>query len=386
MKNDKRAGYEATKKAVKLSVILNVILTVYKLFIGYIGNSSAVIADGIHSLSDLLTDFIVMIGVKISVKPEDEDHPYGHGKVETFSSFFIAITLIIVAVGVMYKAYTCVIRGGTTEPVKMITLTAVLLSLGVKEYLFRYTLAVGKKHNLNSLIANAWHHRSDAYSSIAAMAGVIGSMMGAHILDPIAAAVVAYLIAKVGFDIGKEAFMDLIDTAADKKIQVKIERIIEDADEVISYHGLKTRKMGNMIVSDLQIKVDPSISVVKGHDIARELKAKVLCEVEEVENLLIHVEPLGAEHGASYVALTESPHDNEIKELCRKIPGVLGVHSMKIHHFEKDVVLNIDIEVDQTATVKEGHDIARAVKETLMRSDCNVKDVVVHIDPYSADE
>ena len=378
----KKESYIETKKAIKLSGALNVFLMVYKLLIGYISNSSAVIADGVHSLSDFLTDIVVMVGVKISSKPEDEDHPYGHGKVETFASLFIALSLIVVAAGIMFNAYNSVTRGGETEPVKMIALTAVLLSIVIKEFLFRYTLKIGKKHNLNSLIANAWHHRSDAYSSIAAMAGVVGSMMGAHLFDPIAAGVVAYLIAKVGYDIGKQAFMDLIDTAADRKVYDRIVMIIEQTDEVISHHGLKTRKVGNKVVSDLQIKVDPSISVVEGHDIARILKARVLEEIGEVENILIHVEPLGAEHGGSYKALREGPHENEIKAACKNISGVLGVHALKIHHFGKDRVLNIDIEVDPTVTVEEGHKIARAVKDVLLELDSNVKDVVIHIDPY----
>jgi cation diffusion facilitator family transporter len=379
-------SYTETKKVIIVSGILNILLMAYKLIVGYIGNSSAIIADGIHSLSDFLTDIIVMIGVKISAKPVDEDHPYGHGKVETFVSFIIASSLVLVAVGIIYSSVKNMFSIKELKPLKMITLTAVLISVVVKEFLFRYTISVGRKHNLNSLIANAWHHRSDAYSSLAAMAGIIGAMMGYKILDPIAALVVAFLIGKVGVDIGKEAFMDLIDTAADKKIYDQIKKIIRDTKDVVSYHGLKTRKVGNNVISDLQIEVDPAISVVQGHDIAKNLKTKIIDSVKEVENILIHVEPVGDRDGIIYHVERSIINESMIRKAVIKIPGVMGLHALKIHHFGRNIVLNADIEVAPKVTVAEGHKIAKEAKLTLMKLNGNVKDVVIHIDPYRCND
>jgi cation diffusion facilitator family transporter len=374
-------SYSETKKVTFVSIVLNLLLMAYKIVIGYIGNSSAVIADGVHSLSDFFTDIIVIIGVRVSIKPEDEEHPYGHGKVETFVSLTIASILVFVAVGIIYNSLSNIIGKKELEPPQAITLTAVLLSIIVKKFLFRYTITAGKKHKLNSLIANAWHHRSDVYSSFAALGGVIGAMMGYSALDPIAAGVVAFLIGKAGVDIGRESFMDLIDTAADKKTRNRIERIIRDMKEVVSYHDFKTRKIGNRVISELHIEVNPSISVVEGHSIAKNLKEKIVGSVEEVGDILIHVEPTGDRDGIVYGVDKDKIHENVVK-VCENILGIKGLHSLKVHHFGSDIVLNIDIEVAPSSTVAESHIIAKEVKQTLLKLSDDIKDVVVHIDPY----
>ena len=383
IKNEK--SYRETKKVTFVSIFLNLLLTVYKVAVGYIGNSAAVVADGVHSLSDSLTDIIVIIGVKVSVTPKDEEHPYGHGRVETFASLAIASILLIVAVGIIYKSLSNIIGGKELEMPQAITLTAVLLSIVVKEFLFRYTITAGKKHRLNSLVANAWHHRSDVYSSFAALAGVIGAMMGYRALDPIAAGVVAILIGKVGVDIGRESFMELIDTAADKKTCDQIKCIIKDMKEVVSYHDFKTRRIGTKIISELHIEVAPSISVVDGHKIAKELKDKIVGTVDDVEDILIHVEPVGDRNGIVYGVDKDKIHENVIS-VCHNILGIKGLHSLKIHHFGSDIILNIAIEVAPSSTVAESHKIAKEVKQTLLRSSDDIKDVVVHIDPYKHDD
>jgi cation diffusion facilitator family transporter len=376
--------YIETKKVVAASVAVNIFLMLYKLIVGIVGHSTVVIADGIHSLSDLMTDMVVLIGVKYASKPEDEEHPYGHGKVETFASLVIAVSLVIVAAGIILSAYKSIAGvGAELRTPKMITLTAVLVSVVFKEILFRYTLAVGKKHKLSSLIANAWHHRSDAYSSIAAMAGVVGAMMGFKVLDPLFACVVALLIGKVGVAIGKDAYMDLIDTAADKKVYDRIADIIKETEGVKSYHGLKTRKVGNKVMSELQIRVDPSISVVDGHDIAKDLKAKVIGTIDEIENILIHVEPIGEEGRVRYL-IGGGVDENTVRENLMSIEGVMGVHSLMVHCFGREIVLTVDVEVDPELSVEKGHNIAKKAKDKLKNLSDNLRDVVVHIDPFES--
>lgn len=381
MKTTNDNSYADAKRVTLVSVFINIILVVFKTIAGYLGNSSAMVADGIHSLSDFATDIVVIVGAKYSTMPEDETHPYGHGKIETFASLAIAIALFSVGAGILYNAIINTIHGKELQIPKMITLIAALISIISKELLFRYTISVGKKHNMNSIIANAWHHRSDAYSSIAAMGGIIGAMMGFKILDPIAAGLVAFLICKVGVDIGKESFMDLIDTAADKKICDCIEQIIKDTKEVENHHDLKTRKVGNKVIADLHIEINPSISVVDGHNIAEKLKAKIIESIKEVGDILIHIEPLGDRDGVIYEVDKDKLHKRVVKK-CGKLPGVLGVHSIKIHHFGCDIVINIDVEVNSSASVADGHNIARTVKSTIFELSENIKDVVVHIDPY----
>ncbi len=377
----KRGSYAQARRAINVSIVLNVLLMGTKTVIGYIGNSSAMVADGVHSMSDFLTDIVVLIGTKFAAKPEDENHPYGHGKVETFAALTIALSLLLVAVGILYSSITNIFDGKELATPHMITLIAALISVIVKELLFRYTIHIGKKINSSSLIANAWHHRSDAYSSLAAMAGIIGAMMGFKALDSVAATLVAFLIGKVGIDIGRESFMDLIDTAASQKVREQIHEIIKSNKRVANYHNLKTRKVGSRVIADLHIEINPSISVVQGHNIAMEIKSKVIETVSDVKDILIHIEPEGDHLGAVYDTCRDVICQRA-DDVCRGVSGVLGLHSLKIHQFNGDIVLNIDIEVDPLASVADGHEIARAVKSALMDLDDNIKDVVVHIDPH----
>ncbi len=381
--NDNKT-YTDAKRVIIISVALNILLMAYKIAAGIIGNSAAMIADGVHSFSDFLTDVIAMVGARYAVKPEDEGHPYGHGRVETFASFTIAASLLLVAIGIFYNAVTIISNSDELGIPKAIALTAALISIIVKEFLFRYTIKVGKKHNLQSLIANAWHHRSDAYSSFASMAGIIGAMMGFPLFDPLAAGIVALFIGKVGVEIGRDAFMELIDTAADKKIRDGIEEIIKETKEVRHYHDLKTRKVGSKVISDLHIEVNPSISVVEGHNIAKGLKTKIIEQVKEVENILIHIEPDGDREGIVYEVDKDDLKSKALR-VCKNVTGVLGMHSLKVHHYGSEVIINVDIEVAPESTVAEGHKVARHVKECLFGLGAHIKDVVVHIDLYEGE-
>jgi len=282
---------------IALGFIVNLILTVFKLFSGIFGRSSAMVADGIHSLSDFGTDIVVLVGRKFSTKPADEDHNYGHGKYETMATVIVSVFLffagfILLKNGItkVYEAY----NGGVLEKPGYIALWAAGVSILLKEILFRITLKVGKENNSSAIVANAWHHRSDALSSIGTFLGVGGAILLGQkflILDPIASILVSLLIFKVGIDIIRPSFGELMECSlTDKEIE-QIKKIFDEHIEVKDYHRLKTRKVGSKAAIEVHILVNPEYNISKAHDIATELENGLLDLFGEDAFISIHIEP-----------------------------------------------------------------------------------------------
>lgn len=284
------------KKCTWIGFAVNGALALLKIIAGIIGRSGAMIADGIHSLSDFITDVIVIVFIGVTAKGIDKYYRYGHGKFETFATMLIAVALAIVALMLLADSVAKIAAslGGMVLPAPgYIALAMAFISILAKEWLFRYTKRVGDNIESMAIIANAWHHRSDALSSIATLVGIAGAIfLGGQwrILDPLAAALVSVFILIVAFKLGVPAVKELLEVSLPKHVNDEIGRVISGVDGVKAYHNLRTRKNGNIYIIDFHIKVDPSDTVVEAHDIASETE-RALAKKFGTVIANIHIEP-----------------------------------------------------------------------------------------------
>ncbi|OPY21330.1 MAG: ferrous iron efflux protein F [Methanomethylovorans sp. PtaU1.Bin073] len=291
---------ERSGTAVKVTtngMIVNIILTLFKFIAGILGNSAAMIADAIHSLSDFITDIVVIVGLKVAEKPADNSHHYGHGKIETLCAAFVGIVLFIIGLEIFFSGLSkiiLVINGGRLEQPGMIAFVAAVFSIITKELLYRYTLNYANKVKSDAMVANAWHHRSDAFSSVGTMLGIGGAIvLGGKwaLLDPIAAVILSFFIFKVAFDITYKNTNELTEAAPPKDIIEDIQHIITSTDGVKDFHKLKTRRLGNNIATDVHIQVDMNLSLIEAHDICSEVEKRFREKYGNDSILYIHCEP-----------------------------------------------------------------------------------------------
>ncbi|HDR8948450.1 TPA: cation diffusion facilitator family transporter [Burkholderia cepacia] len=280
----------ATSRSTWVSVVVNVLLSATQIAIGILSKSQGLIADGIHSLSDLVADFVVLFASHHSKKDADEDHPYGHHRFENAASMLLGILLLVVGVGMIWSAFMKLRNPESIAQVHAMALWVAGIALVAKESLFRYMLAVAKRVKSSMLIANAWHARSDAASSLVVGLGIVGNLMGYPILDPIAALIVGFMIARMGWEFGWEAMNDLMDRGIDEEELAAIKKTLLETPGVDGVHDLKTRKMGDMVVVDAHIEVDASLTVEVGHNIAVDARRRVM-QRHRVLNLMAHVDP-----------------------------------------------------------------------------------------------
>ena len=278
--------------------IVNFLLLVLKFISGIVGHSSAMVADAVHSLSDFITDIIVIVFVKISGKPEDEDHKYGHGKYETLATALIGIALFAVGIGLLVNGATKVsevINGAVLPAPSMIALVVAAVSIIAKEILYRYTVYIGQNLNSQAVIANAWHHRSDALSSIGTLVGIGGAIfLGERwrILDPIAAIVVSAFIIKVAIDLIKPCIDELLERSLPAETEKQILGIITSFPEVSSPHHLRTRRIGNHIAIEVHLRMDGQTTLENAHAIATAVEKRLKEEFGPDTHIGIHMEPI----------------------------------------------------------------------------------------------
>ncbi len=281
----------AASRSTWVSVGVNLVLTVIQIAVGVLAKSQGLIADGIHSLSDLVADFVVLFASHHSKKDADEDHPYGHQRFETAASLVLGTLLLVVGLGMLWSAAHKLEAPETVQTVHIIALWVAGGALIAKELLFRYMLSVAKRVKSSMLVANAWHARSDAASSLVVGIGIIGNLAGYPILDPIAALIVGFMVTKMGWGFSWDALHDLMDRAVDEEEVQAIRTTLIETPGVSGVHDLRTRKMGDMVVVDAHIEVDSTITVEAGHNIAVEARRRVLHR-HRVLNLMTHVDPL----------------------------------------------------------------------------------------------
>lgn len=296
--------YQEVRKVTLVGSLVDFLLGVAKIIVGWLAHSQALIADGVHSLSDLATDFLVLYAAKHAHREADEDHPYGHGRIETLATVGLGIALIGVALGIGYDAMRRMNSPDLLLNPGWIALGVAALSVFAKEAIYHYTRNAAKRLRSNMLMANAWHSRSDAISSIVVVIGVAGAMMGYPYLDSVAAIAVAVMISKIGFDLVRDSSKELIDTALEPKVTDAIRREVYNIDGVRALHMLRSRRSGGDALIDLHIQVDPRISVSEGHQIGDTVRRQLLDRIEEVTDVTVHIDP----------------EDDEQKSPCDKLP------------------------------------------------------------------
>lgn len=277
---------------------VNAVLIILKFIAGILGRSSAMVADAVHSLSDFVSDLIVLIFIKIAGKPQDKGHDYGHGKFETLATLIIGLLLIGAGIGLMVNGIETVIRslgGEVLERPTLLALIVAIVSIASKEWLFRLTRSVGKKVNSQAVMANAWHHRSDAISSLGTLIGIAGAMfLGERwrILDPIAAIVVSILIIKSGCDIVKPCIGELLEASLPEEKEKEIERLVLAVPGIEAIHHLRTRRIGNGIAVDLHAKMDGTLTLAEAHEYATAAENAIRHEFGDNSIINIHMEPM----------------------------------------------------------------------------------------------
>ncbi|QUH26946.1 cation diffusion facilitator family transporter [Serpentinicella alkaliphila] len=301
--NDK-LRYEYSRKASILSIIGNILLTGFKVIIGLLSGSIALVADAFHSASDLIGTIILLQGLKIAHMPPDESHPYGHHRAETITSKILAIILIITALGIGYSSFR-IIRSPNVTPPETFAIYIIILSIIVKEGMYRYAYKIGKLIQSDAVIADAWHHRSDAFSSIGALIGVGGAILGYPIMDPLAGIFVSILILKTGIEIYISAVRDLMDTAPSDEIINELKDAAYEANGVEGVQDIKVRKHGSKLFVDMKICVNSNITVSEGHGAAARAKENIIKSNEYIQDVLIHVNPCYKEHSKDCDTCTE---------------------------------------------------------------------------------
>ncbi|UCD63568.1 MAG: cation transporter [Candidatus Zixiibacteriota bacterium] len=287
-----RDGLKAGLRVTWAGIVANILLFFLKLLTGLLGRSQALIADAVHSLSDLFSDFVVLLGLKLGRKEEDEDHPFGHARIETLSGMMVGAILVIVGIAIAYNAVITIYEHRISRP-GLFTVVAAFVSIVVKEGLYQYTVTVGRRIKSLAVVANAWHHRTDAFSSVAVLIGVTAAYLNPawHLADALAAIVVVFFIAKVGAALAWEGFKQVIDTAPDRRI---LDRLVETAQAVKGVwqvHDVRARYSGSQIFVEMHIVVDAELTVREGHRIADEVRNHVVNEVDDVTYVIVHVDP-----------------------------------------------------------------------------------------------
>ena len=287
----KNTRYLEVRKVTLIGSVVDLLLGVVKIAVGWLAHSQALIADGLHSLSDLATDFVVLYAAKHSNREADEDHPYGHGRIETLATVGLGFTLIAVAFGIGYDATHRMNEPDLLLAPGFLALGIAFISVVSKEIIYQYTKNAALRLRSNMLMANAWHSRSDAISSVVVVIGIGGAMLGYPYFDAVAAIAVAVMIAKIGFDLVRDSSRELIDTALEPGAVDAIRDEISRVDGVRALHMLRTRRSGGDALVDLHVQVDPCISVSEGHQIGDTVRRRLMERIDEVTDVTVHIDP-----------------------------------------------------------------------------------------------
>ncbi len=312
--------YKASRHVTQVSVAANVFLSVAQVIIGVLGHSQALVADGMHTLSDVITDFMVLFALKHGRKAADTEHPYGHGRIETAVTMILGATLFAVGVGIAVRAG---LRLADPEPFvipSVITLWVAVTTIFAKEGLYHYTMRTANRYGSNLLRANAWHHRSDAVSSLIVVIGIGGSLIGFGYFDAAAAIVVAFMVAKIGFGLARQALRELIDTGLESEHLDSIRKTILSVCGVQALHLLRTRRVGGRALVDVHIIVDDKLSVSEGHQISETVRAKLIDEIGPVADVMVHTD---TEEDIRRPSCADLPlRDQVLKRLDRYFQGI----------------------------------------------------------------
>ncbi|KDR94249.1 cation diffusion facilitator family transporter [Peptoclostridium litorale DSM 5388] len=311
--------YKKANRITIISIYINIFLSVFKIAVGVLGNSNAIVADGFHSLSDVITSIGVLAGIVVAKKPRDEEHNYGHEKAETLAAFVLSLVLIYAGVKIGLGSMKLMLHPENIKTPSYIALFAAIISILIKEVQYRITVKVGRDINSKALIADAWHHRSDALSSVGTLIGVGGAIMGYGFLDPLAGIIVSLLVLKVGFEILKTSANELMDTSVDKETEYAIREISIGVYGVKNISSLRTRIHGSMAYVDIAICVDPNMSVYDAHDIAEDVQNKVRTQISIIKEVVVHIDPCRREQKHEGCLKIQDCNNPSCEEGCGKV-------------------------------------------------------------------
>ncbi|MEK7734754.1 MAG: cation diffusion facilitator family transporter [Pseudomonadota bacterium] len=337
-----RGRYEASKRVTWVSVWLNLVLTVAQIVIGLIGQSQALVADGFHTLSDLVSDFMVLFALAHGRKAADAEHPYGHARIETAMTLILGGMLVAVGIGIAINAGLKLHRGEAFVIPSQITLWVAVVTLVGKEWLYRYLMVVANRYDSSMLRANAWHSRSDAISSLVVVAGIGGALFGFAYLDSVAAIIVAIMVAKIGADFAWQSLRELIDTGLDPAVIEEMRKVINGVAGVKALHLLRTRRTGGKALVDVHIIVDDHLSVSEGHQISETVRARLIREVEVISDVLVHID---TEEDVELPTCAGLPLRDEIlsrlKQYFRDIPEASAIERTTLHYVDGQLEIEL---------------------------------------------
>ena len=367
--------YHQAKKVTLWGAFINALLAIIKCVGGFFFHSQALIADGIHSLSDLLSDSLVLMASKYGSQEADASHPYGHQRIETAATLFLALLLIVAGIGIAWDAVRHIILKDVLTP-EIYAVPIAVISILANEILFHYTKYIGIKIQSELITANAWHHRSDAASSVIVLLGLLGGLFGFQYVDSIAAIVVGGMILKMGIDYGWNSTKELVDTAVESQQLKTMEKIIKDVNGVVRIHQLRSRMMGGDIYVDVHILVAPKISVSEGHFIAQKVHHRLMSQIDPIKDVTVHVDPEDDEEVSPSLHL---PERAEIEETL--------IHQWQIAHPEitswtihyLDGKIEIVLLCDH-ATIQE-HELKSTIQNALNTTD-HIRFVRIHYNAF----
>jgi cation diffusion facilitator family transporter len=325
--------YQASRRVALVGMLTNALLVVGQVAVGIVGHSQALVADGMHTLADLSSDLLVLYALKHSAKEADEEHPYGHARIETAVTLVLGVLLLLVGVGIAARAGMRLMDPEAIVAPSAITLWVSGFTILAKEGLYQYTVRIARRFDSDMLKASAWHHRSDAISSIIVFLGIAGTIAGMHALDALAALGVALFVAKIGIQLGWPAISELVDTGLDKEQVQHIRRTILAVDGVRELHLLRTRRIGGRALVDVHIIVDEDISVSEGHYISELVRTRLVNEVDVVADALVHIDPEDDTHLTPARDLpSRSAVHAQLKARFRDIDATAQIERITLHY------------------------------------------------------
>ncbi len=360
------ARYKEIRKVTLIGSAVDLSLGVAKIIVGIVGSSQALLADGIHSLSDLVTDFMVLFAAKQASHPADEEHPYGHARIETVMTVALGIALIAVATGIAYDAIRRLFDPELLLHPGWGALVVAAISIVSKEAIYRYTSRTANRLRSNLLHANAWHSRSDAISSVIVVIGVAGSMAGLDYLDAVAAIGVAAMIVKIGWDLVWHSLRELVDTGLEPERVDAISECIRSVDGVLTTHMLRTRKMGADALVDVHIQVGPRLSVSEGHQISETVRARIIHDIEEVTDVLVHIDPEDDEQATPCCTLPLRHSLMQRVQACwQHIEAAAEVENVTVHYLGGKVYLEVLLPLRVLQSGQNADTLQRRFREVL---------------------
>ncbi|MCU7914586.1 MAG: cation diffusion facilitator family transporter [Candidatus Thiodiazotropha sp. (ex Gloverina cf. vestifex)] len=362
--------FRISRRSALVGALVNTILAISKILFGWLGQSQALVADGIHSLSDLLTDALVLFAARHAKEAPDEDHPYGHGRFETVGTLVLGGILIAVGFGIVWDAGERLFAPEQLKLPASFTLFVALFSIIANEGLFFYTRYLANLINSDLLRANAWHHRSDSVSSVVVLVGIGGTMLGLPYLDAIAASLVGIMVAQIGWNLGWGALQELADAGLEEEHLKQIRQFISSVSGVNSVHMLRTRKLGGHAMADVHVQVDPWLSVSEGHRIAEVVQYGLIDQVDVLEDVTVHIDPEDDEAGPSCSRL---PLRDEAESLLESHWSQLACyakrHRMVLHYLSGRIDVDLFLPISCYASHEGADEVNREFQKALEGSE-----------------